>query len=183
MAQVHIRRHDRQTAIVDDGVRHPIRVRNPHPLNSHSSPPCVDDTTAPGVLNGPSVVPTSTTKTSKTARSELFITWPWRGWVLLHAGRQIDRSAMSLPLVRRTVRGGELVTGAVLGIARLVDCHQDPPGSPPCTEWAQTDAWHLVLDDVQELALPFPARGQLVPWKLADGVVAQVLQQLPNLRP
>ncbi|WP_242483203.1 hypothetical protein [Streptomyces sp. HSG2] len=29
----------------------------------------------------------------------------------------------------RTIRGRELTTGVVLGIARLVDCHQDPEGS------------------------------------------------------
>ncbi|MFF8919143.1 hypothetical protein ACF08M_39100 [Streptomyces sp. NPDC015032] len=109
---------------------------------------------------------------------------PWRpGWVLLHAGQQIDRPALRLPLVARTIRGRELATGAVVGVARLTDCHQDPPGSPPCTEWAQPDAWHLVLSDVQELLLPVPARGQLGPWKPAPDLLSQVLQQLPALRP
>ncbi|WP_331760782.1 hypothetical protein [Streptomyces sp. NBC_01238] len=109
--------------------------------------------------------------------------WSWRSWVLLHAGLEIDRPALRLPLVGRTVRGRELVTGAVIGVARLTDCHQDPDGSPPCTEWAQPDAWHLVLADVQELALPIPVRGQLGPWKPTPDLLFQVLQQLPDLRP
>nr|WP_228183863.1 hypothetical protein [Streptomyces anulatus] len=51
---------------------------------------------------------------------------PWKpGWVLLHPGQQIDRPALRLPLVARTIRDGELVTGAVVGIARITDCHQD----------------------------------------------------------
>ncbi|MFD5898648.1 hypothetical protein [Streptomyces sp. NPDC060366] len=109
--------------------------------------------------------------------------WSWRSWVLLHAGQSIDRPALRLPLVARTIRGRELVTGAVLGVARLTDCHQDPDDSPPCTPWAQHGAWHLVLEDVQELALPIPARGQLGPWKPTEDLVARVLQQLPHLRP
>ncbi|MGR8012261.1 hypothetical protein [Streptomyces sp. A5-4] len=109
---------------------------------------------------------------------------PWRpGWVLLHAGLQTDRPALRLPLVARTIRSRELVTGAVVGVARITDCHQDPDGSPPCTEWAQPEAWHLVLTDVQELALPVPIGGQLGPWKPTPDLLEQVLQQLPDLRP
>ncbi|MCM2424188.1 hypothetical protein [Streptomyces sp. RKAG293] len=109
--------------------------------------------------------------------------WPWRGWLLLHAGLTIDRPALRQPLVARTIRGRDLTTGAVIGVARLVDCHQDPAGCPPCTPWAQIGMWHLELTDVQALALPLPARGQLVPWKPTQDLIAQVLQQLPDLRP
>ncbi len=56
--------------------------------------------------------------------------WSWRGWVLLHAGRQTDRPALRLPLVARTIRGRQLVTGAVVGIARITGCHQDLEGAP-----------------------------------------------------
>ncbi|MGZ2360934.1 ASCH domain-containing protein [Streptomyces sp. 372A] len=109
--------------------------------------------------------------------------WPWRSWILLHAGQQTDRLALRDPLVARTIRGRELPTGAVIGIARLTGCHQDPDGSPPCTEWAQTEAWHLELTDVQALALPIPARGQLGPWRPTEDLLNQVLHQLPHLRP
>lgn len=102
------------------------------------------------------------------------------GWVLLHTSKTIDQRALRIPLIGRTIRGRQLVTGAVVGIARITDCHQDPEGSPPCTEWG---AWHLVLADVQELALPIPARGQVVPWRPSPDLVAQVFQQLPDFRP
>ncbi|MER6393917.1 hypothetical protein ABT236_36395 [Streptomyces sp. NPDC001523] len=109
--------------------------------------------------------------------------WSWRGLVLLHAGLQTDRPALRLPHVARTIRGRDLPTGAVIGGARLTGCHQDPDGSPPCTEWAEPGLWHLELTDVQELALPIPARGQLGPWKPTEDLVALVRQQLPDLRP
>ncbi|MYS37199.1 hypothetical protein K388_07438 [Streptomyces sp. KhCrAH-43] len=109
--------------------------------------------------------------------------WPWRGWLLLHAGQQTDRPALREPLVARTIRGRELPTGAVIGIARLAGCHQDPASAPPCTPFAQPGAWHLELSDVQALALPIPARGQLGPWRPTEDLLDQVLQQLPHLRP
>jgi len=109
---------------------------------------------------------------------------PWRtGWVLLHAGLQIDRPALRLPLVARTIRGRDLVTGAVVGVARITDCHQDPEGAALCSLWAHPGAWHLELADVQELPLPVPARGQLGPWKPTADLLGQVFQQLPGFRP
>lgn len=108
--------------------------------------------------------------------------WPL-GLYLLHAGLAVERTALRLPLVATAIRGRQLDRGAVIGVARLTDCHQDPDGSPPCTEWAQPDAWHLVFADVQELALPIPVGGQLGPWKPTPDLLSQVLQQLPDLRP
>jgi hypothetical protein len=55
--------------------------------------------------------------------------------------------------------------------------------SPPCTEWAQPGLWLLEVSDVQELARPIPARGQLGPWRPTEDLVDPVLQQLPDLRP
>jgi hypothetical protein len=108
----------------------------------------------------------------------------WRtGWVLLHTSKTIDRPALRVPLIGRTIRDRQLVTGAVVGIARITDCHQDPEGAPLCSEWAHPGAWHLVLDDVQELPLPVPARGQVVPWKPMPDLLERVFQQLPDFRP
>ncbi|OUC75313.1 hypothetical protein CA983_44565, partial [Streptomyces swartbergensis] len=59
--------------------------------------------------------------------------WP-TGWVLLHTSKTIDQRALRIPLIGRTIRGRQLVTGAVVGIARITDCHKDPEGAPPCTE-------------------------------------------------
>ncbi|MFK4070504.1 hypothetical protein [Streptomyces sp. NPDC029674] len=109
--------------------------------------------------------------------------WLWRGWLLVHASQQIEWPALRWPHVARAVRNRDLPTGAVIAVARLTGCHQDPDGAPPCTPWAQPGQWHLELADVQELALPIPARGQLGPWKPAGPLIDQVLQQLPDLRP
>jgi hypothetical protein len=108
----------------------------------------------------------------------------WRtGWGLLHASQSIDRPASRIPLVARTIRGRQLVTGALVGIARITDCHQHPDGQPLCSPWAHPGAWHLVLADVQELPLPVPARGQVVPWRPAQDLLDRVFQQLPDFRP
>ncbi|GHD52215.1 hypothetical protein [Streptomyces galbus] len=109
----------------------------------------------------------------------------WRtGWVLLHTSKTIDRPALRMPLVARAIHGRELVTGAVVGIARITDSHQDPEGAPPCSPWAHPgDVWHLVLADVQELPLPVPARGQFGPWQPEPDLLDRVFQQLPQFRP
>ncbi|MFB6814482.1 hypothetical protein ACFCV8_08045 [Streptomyces sp. NPDC056347] len=110
--------------------------------------------------------------------------WSWRGWLLLHAGQATERAPLRDPLVATTIRGRALHTRAVIGVARLTDCHQDPAGSVLCSRWAQPDMHHLVLADVQELALPIPwLHGQLGPWRPPQDLVDQVLQQVPGLRP
>lgn len=65
--------------------------------------------------------------------------WPWRGWLLLHAGLTTERAPLRDLLVATAIRSRELHTGAVIGIARLTDCHQDPQGTDPCSRWAQPD--------------------------------------------
>ncbi|WP_186784537.1 hypothetical protein [Streptomyces sp. CBG33] len=110
--------------------------------------------------------------------------WSWRGLVLLHAGQATERAPMRDPLVATAIRGRALHTRAVIGVARLTDCHQDAPGTAPCSKWAQPDAFHLVLTDVHELALPIPwLHGQLGPWRPPRDLVDQILLQLPHLAP
>ncbi|WP_199552637.1 hypothetical protein [Streptomyces sp. N35] len=109
--------------------------------------------------------------------------WPWRDWVLLHAGKTLDRTALRSPLVATAITDRELHPGTVIGVARLIDCHLDQ-GPQQCTSpWAQRDVHHLVLADVQELALPVPATGALPAWKPKQQLVDQILHQLPHLRP
>ncbi|MFK0259102.1 hypothetical protein [Streptomyces sp. NPDC090445] len=93
------------------------------------------------------------------------------------------RPALRLPLVARTIRGRDLVTGALVGVARITGSHQDPNDERLCSEWAQPGLHHLLLADVQALALPIPIeRGQLGPWRPSPDLVARVLHQLPHLR-
>ncbi|MFG2227914.1 hypothetical protein [Streptomyces sp. NPDC048644] len=109
--------------------------------------------------------------------------WSWRGWFLLHAGQaRTDPALLRDPLVATAIRGRELHRGAVIGVARLTGCHQDTAGTPSCSLWARPGDHHLVLADVQELALPIPwRRGQLGPWRPPQDLVDQVLLQLPRL--
>ncbi|MGK5500480.1 hypothetical protein [Streptomyces sp. URMC 125] len=110
--------------------------------------------------------------------------WSWRGWLLLHTGQKVERAPLRDPLVATAIRGRALHTRAIIGVARLTDCHQDAAGAAPCSRWAQPDAHHLVLADVQELALPIPwLHGQLGPWRPPQDLVDQVLLQLPHLSP
>ncbi|MGW2109517.1 hypothetical protein [Streptomyces sp. NPDC001948] len=110
--------------------------------------------------------------------------WPWRGWVLLHAGKaKPDPALLRDPLVATAIRGRELHRGAVIGVARLTDCHPDQGPERCSSPWAQRDVHHLVLADVHELPLPVPATGALPAWKPTQDLVDHVLQQLPHLRP
>jgi hypothetical protein len=111
------------------------------------------------------------------------VNWPWRGWIMIHAGQKLERPALRDPLVATAIRGRELPLGAVIGVARLTGCHPDQ-GPEKCTSpWAERGAHHLVLADVQELALPVTATGALPAWKPKPDLVAQVFQQLPDFRP
>ncbi|MGI5532530.1 hypothetical protein ACQEVX_35715 [Streptomyces syringium] len=108
--------------------------------------------------------------------------WTWRGWLLLHAGLTSESAPLRDPLVATAIRGRQLHTGAVIGIARLTDCHQGADDITRCSRWAQPGGWHLVLADVQELLLPVPfPRGALGPWKPTQDLVDQVRLQLPHL--
>ncbi|MGP4004474.1 hypothetical protein [Streptomyces sp. 8N706] len=108
--------------------------------------------------------------------------WSWRGWVLLHAGKKMESAVLRDPLVARAIRDRQLHLGAVIGVARITGCHQDD-GPELCSPWAQRGAHHLVLADVQELALPVPADGAVGPWRPTQDLAGQVLLQLPHLRP
>ncbi|WP_046499998.1 ASCH domain-containing protein [Streptomyces odonnellii] len=110
--------------------------------------------------------------------------WTWRGLLLIHTAKAVDRPALHDPLVATAIRGHDLETGAVIAVARLADCHPDCHDSAdgPCSPWAQRDAHHLVLAEVQALTLPLPCIGALGPWRPPQSVLDQVLLQLPDLR-
>ncbi len=90
--------------------------------------------------------------------------WTWRSWVLLHAGKKKPEPAVLRdPLVATAIRGRDLHLGAVIGVARLTDCHLDQ-GPERCTSpWAERGAHHLVLEDVRSSPCPCPPRARLRP--------------------
>ncbi|MGW1194052.1 hypothetical protein [Streptomyces sp. NPDC002559] len=65
------------------------------------------------------------------------------------------------PLVATAIRGRELHRGAVIGVARLTDCHSDQGPKHCASPWAQRNVYHLVLDDVHELPLPVPGADEV----------------------
>lgn len=76
-------------------------------------------------------------------------------------------------------------TRAIIAVAELVDCHMARGGC--CGPWGDRDyvtlagskvATHLVLADVRRLAEPVRASGVLGIWKVSDGHVARVTEQL-----
>lgn len=120
-------------------------------------------------------------------------TCTYRGLIALHAGKTADVEADDDPRVRAmwgsAVRIGQPV-GAVVKVARLVDCHrahQPAVGvyEPTCCgEWADglyrgMPAYHLVLADIFHLPEPVYVRGQQsVPWTLPPEVAEKVTAQL-----
>jgi hypothetical protein len=111
--------------------------------------------------------------------------------IAIHAGKGWDRDAFDTPALFRVAehvcsrlygddRGypaAALINvmapqfhhrGAVLATAQLIDVHLDSTASCDCAgnPWAQRGTWHLVLDEIQPLPQPTPARGALGLWTL-----------------
>ena len=107
-----------------------------------------------------------------------------RGPLAIHAGQRWSRRGGHDDLVVTTLAGpdapgpmsrqvaGEVldvVFGAVIAVAELVDCH---PADGCCSPWGvQNDdhghpAHHLILRNVQPLDPPVPARGALGLWSI-----------------
>ncbi|MFE7268179.1 ASCH domain-containing protein [Streptomyces sp. NPDC057592] len=103
--------------------------------------------------------------------------WPsrYRGVVLLHAGKTLDRHIS--PLVAAAVRGLQLERGAVLGIARIADCH---PDDGQCTPWSRTGHFHHVLTEVTSLPLPVPWPGSQGLWVPPTTLLDRVREQLDD---
>ncbi len=112
----------------------------------------------------------------------------WRGPLLIHAGKGIDREdchnvahrhAGRRPTAAEvhTVSTG-IVTGAVIAVATMTDDHVCPG---KCSRrWAVSNAHHFTLTNVQPLTEPIPAKGALGLWKPTADVLAAVEAQMPG---
>lgn len=98
-----------------------------------------------------------------------------RGPVLIHAGKTMDRHHG--PMVAAVVRGLQLDLGAVLAVARIVDCH---PDDGECTPWSTTGNFHHVLDEVTALPLPIPWAGAQQLWTPPAVLMDKVREQLSS---
>lgn len=113
----------------------------------------------------------------------------YRGPVLIHAGMQLvgdDDPAWEVPayrdaLARETsVNRHRLdVRGAIIGVVDLVDVHYgdwcwDGPLTH-CSQWADPDAHHLVLENPRALDEPIPYKGGLGLRKTSFDIAGQWL--------
>lgn len=104
----------------------------------------------------------------------------YRGTLAIHAGLKIDwdndwlvrlYAATEPPALDAAPRG------AIVGVVDLVGVHQEPywsKDSCSCSDWAELDAWHLLLANPRPLREPIPCRGALGLWTPPDDVVAQL---------
>jgi hypothetical protein len=101
----------------------------------------------------------------------------YRGPLAVHAGLRRDRHAESWPQMRALVGDpAALVTGALVAVADLVDCH---PDRGCCRPWGDPDAHHLVLANIRRLPQPVPARGQRGLWDATHLLATRPLDARP----
>lgn len=113
-----------------------------------------------------------------------------RGEIAIHAGLALDYVGADDPRVIRVLGSEPLadaVTGAIIAVAELIDCHEAetpiPAGATCCWPWGERHnngrAFHLVLADVRALPEPVRCRGALpIGWLVPADVEEQVRAQL-----
>lgn len=115
-------------------------------------------------------------------------TWPtkYRGPLLIHAAQAVDTDALGISAFREhmwralaTDPTAAHVCGAVVAIARLVDCHLEDHQAC-CAPWGETGrgVWHWTLQDVHKLKEPVECAGRLSVWRPRPEIVAAVLAQI-----
>nr|WP_219818232.1 hypothetical protein [Clavibacter michiganensis] len=68
--------------------------------------------------------------------------------------------------------------GHIIGVVDLTDAHDrfcDTDDYPICSQWAEFDQWHLVLENPRPLAKPMPYRGGLGLRRLDPATTAEIL--------
>lgn len=96
---------------------------------------------------------------------------PWCGTLLVHAGKEVDLAAME----RFGLDPARFVTGAVVGLVRLVDVVTDSP-----SWWAQPGRKHWRTTDQRRLASPVHCVGFQGAREPEPAVLASVLSQVAH---
>lgn len=102
--------------------------------------------------------------------------WAYRGPVAIHAPARVDWDAFGDPRVPEPLAGCTRQhpgwrTGAIIGIAQLVDVHHETGGC--CRPWGEPDAIHLVLSHARPIPA-IPCRGRLGLWAPAPAILDQL---------
>jgi hypothetical protein len=81
----------------------------------------------------------------------------YRGELIIHSAQTLDKDACSNPLITPLgLSVSELPFGKLLGVVTLVDCVRTSS-----SKWAQSDCWHLILENPRPFVKLIPFRGQL----------------------
>lgn len=97
----------------------------------------------------------------------------YRGRLLIHAGQRIDVEA-----ARQAPADLPGVTGAVLAVAHLSDCHRCDGSCSP--DWAEPGRWHWQIDGLYRLPSPVRASGAQGLWVPGPQLRAQVAAVAPS---
>lgn len=105
----------------------------------------------------------------------------WRGPIALHAAATVDAKVMAAferDWGEDAPRRDQLVTGAVVAVADLVEVHPawGEGCGPGCADWGGMDpgTFHWHFDDVTVLPDPVPCKGRLQLWNLDEDVSTAV---------
>ena len=112
----------------------------------------------------------------------------YRGLLAIHAGKRVEWSAPAKAWhaaglgpppygAKRSAWLASLPQGAVVAVARLVDCHEC---DGECSPWAIPGQWHWVLAERRRLARPVPAVGQRGLWRLPENAAEAVREQMED---
>ena len=122
-------------------------------------------------------------------RSEEALTGPVRAAMdaaAVAAGAQVFAGGYTWGIGQPDPRKAWSVFGAIIGVVDLVDVHPayindvacGHDARHLCSEWAEYEGHHLVLDNPRALATPIPARGRLGLWRPDAELEAQIEEAL-----
>lgn len=99
-------------------------------------------------------------------------TWttPYRGLLVIHAGKGVDSSAPPRVVDALDQR---LPSGCVVAVVELYDIVRDSR-----SEWAREGEYHFLLRNVRELAVPVPCVGRQMLFKLPEDVERAVVRDI-----
>lgn len=101
-----------------------------------------------------------------------------RGWIAIHASTKVEQDEdVDLPRGVRRPKPDQLVTGAIVGVVRVVDVVE-----------RKRSKWHLsgqlgwVLASPRRLKKPIRCKGKLSLWQVPPGAMAQITKQIGRLK-